>query len=323
MERMARKHVVTGFGLVFLVLILVFLSGPRVEIDTTMHPITLPTDLEQYVAKSEAPFRDIIPGAEKTIRWAGEKDAKTPFSVIYLHGFSATRQETAPLADLVALELGANLFYTRFTGHGRSGDDAMLDGSVNAWLNDTHEAIEIGRRLGHEVLVIGVSTGATAATWAATQPIAQHVAAFVLISPNFAPADSMTRLLLWPWGTQLAELLVGQERCWKPHNERHATYWTHCYPTRALSPMMGLVSLTNSLDLGTIDTPMLVIYSPADQVVSVRGLEESFAKIGAARKYLAPYDNAADPDQHVLAGDILSPNSTEALADMIVDFVHH
>ncbi|MDD4273595.1 MAG: hypothetical protein PHG14_07705 [Desulfobacter postgatei] len=38
---------------------------------------------------------------------------------VYIHGFSATRKETAPLSDLVAKTLNANLFYTRLSGHGR------------------------------------------------------------------------------------------------------------------------------------------------------------------------------------------------------------
>jgi hypothetical protein len=37
-----------------------------------------------------------VPGAEKKIIWAGEAAQKTPLSIVYLHGFSATRQERAP-----------------------------------------------------------------------------------------------------------------------------------------------------------------------------------------------------------------------------------
>jgi alpha-beta hydrolase superfamily lysophospholipase len=196
----------------------------------------------------------------------------------------------------------------------------MLEGSVNAWLNDTREALAIGQRLGKKVIIIGVSTGGTLATWLAARPATEHVAAYVLISPNYAPADPMSGVLLWPWGEKIAELIIGPEFSWEPRNKLHGKYWTHRYPVRALLPMMGLVSVIESLNLGGINTPVLLIYSPGDRVVDSATIEETFARIGAPRKLLVPYTGAGDPNQHVLAGDILSPGSTKVLAEMIVDF---
>jgi esterase/lipase len=298
----------------------VSVSGSRVDVDTTIHPVTLPADLDQYLKEREAAFKDIVPGTEKTIFWAGQRGVKTPLSVVYLHGFSASRQETAPLSEQVAKDLGANLFYTRFTGHGR-GSEAMLDGSVNAWLNDANEALEIGRRLGEKVVVIGVSTGATAALWLGTQDTAEDVAAFVLISPNFGPRDWRSRLLLWPHGGRIAELVLGHEYSFDPWNELHRRYWTDHHPTRALLPMMGMVKLAKSLKLADMTTATLVIFSPDDQVVNVRATEKAVARIGSARKWLISYPDAADRDQHVLAGDILSCESTEKLKRVIVEFL--
>ena len=320
MKRLRRKPLLIGIAVVGLVLITAFLAGPRVEIGTTIHPVILPPDLDQYLKDSEGAFKDLIPGTEKTIIWADKPGESTPFAVVSLHGFSASRQEAAPLADRVATAMGANLFYTRFSGHGRGGE-AMLAGSVNAWLNDSYEAVEIGRRLGERIVVIGVSSGGTAATWLATQPFADRISALILISPNYAPAERNASLLLWPWGRHIAEQVVGPEYSWEPQNEDHAAYWTHRYPTRALLPMMGLTSHTKSMDLAAITIPTLVIYSPADRVVSVPAIESTFAQIGATRKKLLAYSDAEDPNQHVLAGDILSPSSTDELARIIVDFV--
>ncbi|WP_028585297.1 alpha/beta hydrolase [Desulfogranum mediterraneum] len=307
-------------GWVLILLFLLFLAGPRVEIDTTIRPITLPEDLDAYLKDSESAFADIVPGAEKTIIWAGEAGVKTAYSVVYLHGFSACRQESAPLSEIVAATLGANLFYTRLSGHGRSSE-AMLEGTVNAWLNDIYQAVELGRRLGEKVIIIGLSTGGTAATWLASQAMAEELTGFVLISPNFAPADRRSPILTWPWGEQLAELIIGPEYSWEPCNPRHRRYWTHRFPTRALLAMMGLVRLTNSSPLASIEKPMLVLYSPADQLVSAKAIERTFARIGSKRKKLISYTDTAAPNQHVLAGDILAPGATGPLAEMIVDFV--
>ncbi|HXV99346.1 MAG TPA: hypothetical protein VEC93_13065, partial [Anaerolineae bacterium] len=149
-------------------LMILFLAGPTAKIDLNRRPIDLPEDLDGYLAESEAQFPDLISDTGKTIIWANAAKTKTPLALIYLHGFTATRQEAAPLCDNIAARLGANLFYTRLTGHGRSGQ-ALGAAMANDWLNDTLEALEIGKRLGDKVIVIGSSTGGTLATWHALQ----------------------------------------------------------------------------------------------------------------------------------------------------------
>lgn len=299
---------------------LLFGLGPRVPIDTILHPSALPADLDAYLSEREAAAPDLVPGTGKRIVWAGEAGERTDWSVVYLHGFSGSRQEAAPLADRVAGALGANLFYTRFTGHGRD-DDALLAGSVNAWLNDAHEAYRIGERLGDRVLLMGTSTGGTIATWLATRPETPALGAVALLSPNFGLPDPNAAVLTWPWGGLIAELGIGETRSWTPQNERHARYWTHRYPTRALLPMAGMVKLVRQTDLTAARVPFLVIYSPNDRVVSPDAIEATFSRIGASRKKLVPYTGASNPAQHVLAGDILAPESTAPITELILDFV--
>jgi esterase/lipase len=314
-----KKYIHRAALLLVLVLFL-FLSGPRVDLKTTLHPLVLPQDLDACLERTESAYSDIVPGTEKKIVWAHRPGEQTPLALVYIHGFSASRQDTAPLAALVAEQLHANLYSTRLTGHGR-GSSAMLDGSVKSWVNDMHEAVEIGKRLGRRVVLLGVSTGGTLATWQVAQANMEEIAALVVVSPNFGPADRRTEILTWPWGAQMAELLVGKNRSWKPVNEAHGRYWTSSYPVRALLPMMGVVKLVRSLDLHSIKVPTLVIYSPDDKTVDTRAIHTAFEDIGAEEKKLVAYRQAGDPDQHVLAGDILSPGSTTPLSHIIVDFL--
>jgi esterase/lipase len=314
------KKVVVRITIVLAVLIAVFLVGPRTEVDLQIKPNNLPANLDQYLAESEAKYSDIIPGAEKTIIWANEAKTKTPLSIIYLHGYSATRQETVPLADEIAAQLGANLFYTRLAGHGRTGV-AMAEPTINDWLNDTMEAFEIGKRLGDKVIVIGVSTGGPLAAWLAEQPNTDEALAYVLMSPNFAPRDSNAEILTLSWAKQFAPLILGSEYSWTPQNEGHAKYWTHSYPSTALVTMMGLVKFVRESDLESIEKPVLVIYSPNDQVVNPKETEKRYAQIGSEIKEIQSIEDCGNPENHVLAGDILAPNNTDAVKKIILDFI--
>ena len=155
--------------LVALVLITLaaFLSGPRVTVSPKLPTIELPPCqcLGEYVKRQEEVFQDrLIPGAEKTIRFQHEDHRKTKFSLVYVHGFSASRQDCCPVPELVAEHLEANTFYARLAAHGLRDED-FANVSANDWLNDIHEAVEIGKQLGDRVVLMGHSTGGTLGLW--------------------------------------------------------------------------------------------------------------------------------------------------------------
>ncbi|MEM7536393.1 MAG: alpha/beta fold hydrolase [Chloroflexota bacterium] len=309
--------------LIILILLgIVFAVGPRVDIDTTIHPRQLPQDLDSYLAESEAQFSDITPGAEKTIVWLNSATkTTTPISLVYVHGFSATRQEVAPLGDLVATQLNANLFYTRLTGHGRS-DDALGEATVNDWLNDTAEAIAIGEQIGDGVVIMATSTGATLVTWmAANGHLSDKVRALVLVSPNFSPAAGTTEILLWPWGEQITRSVVGPYVEGEPINDGHAQFWTTRYPVSALLPMMGSVKILRDSDLSTVTQPLLMLHSNTDVIINIDDVKQAFEEIDSTPKALVAVETE-DVRGHVLAGNIRSPDTTEPIAQQIINFLN-
>ena len=238
-----------------------FRLGPRVSLDAHFEVPLLPDDLDQYLAASESAFSDITPGAEKKIIWANTQRTQTEYAFVYLHGFSATRQESAPVPDNIASHFNSNIYYARLAGNGRSAD-AMLDGSVNRWVNDAAEAMAIASKIGKRTVIIGCSTGATLAWWTANQPaLSKDLAAMVLLSPNFGVADARARLLLYPWGAQLARIVQGQYRESIPVSDAHAAYWTCKYPTAALLPMMGLVRLIRDYPAADCNVPVHITWS--------------------------------------------------------------
>ena len=309
-------------------LLLGYLLGPRHEL---VEPAPLgaipnsPLALEEYLAASERGAADIVPGAEKALLWAHDDRRRTPLAIVYLHGFSATRQEMAPLTEQLAAELGANLFLTRLSGHGQN-PSAMGRVSATDWLRDTLEAYEIGLAIGERVIVVGASTGGTLALWLAERVPRESLAALLLISPNLGPRDSRAMWLAGPWGRQLAELMLGEEYRWTPSNDLHARYWNWRYPTRALVPMMALVRTVRDSDLEGINVPTLMLYSPADRVVDPAQIETAFARVGEraaplAYKRLLTIEDSQDPSSHVLAGDILAPRDTARVRQHLLEFL--
>ena len=301
-----------------------YLTTPPALVNAALPP-ALPDDIEGWLAESErqvAAQFPLIPDTEKRVTWYGQPGLRTPYAVVNLHGFSATRQETAPLAERVARALGANLFETRLAGHGHA-ERPMHAVKAEDWLADTAEALAIGMRLGEKLVVVGTSTGGTLALAMCGHPSARSVSDIVLISPNLQPRDGKAGWLTRPAGPLIAKLVAGDTRSWEAHNEQQARYWSTSYPIEAAVEVMRLVDLVNArLPMG-IEQNLLVLLSPEDRVVSPQATRHAFGEIIAPRKRLVEFEDAEDPSHHVLAGDILSPGSTDGVAAIIVDFVLH
>ena len=301
----------------------VFALGPRPVADTSIvfDESTLPDDLDAYIASSEARFDDIRPGNQRQIVWAYPVSrARTPIAIVYIHGFSASPGELRPLPDLVAKSLGANLYYARLKGHGRNGD-AMLEGSVHGWVNDFAEAVAIGRRLGERVVVMATSTGASLTTWAATQPeLMRDVVGLVQFSPNYGLQATGSSFLTMPWAEKAVLLTIGKRRSFELKSELQARFWTSEYPSLALLPMASLVKLANATDPQRITVPSLFVYSPLDQVIRPDLVETKAKNWGAPAKTIE-VTNDDSSSHHVIAGDAVSPSTTEGLAAQTADWI--
>lgn len=317
------RRLLLALGATVALTAVIYLMGPVHALDTRDTPIALPREtdaLERWLKVSEQRYGDIVEGTEKHIRWAHDDRRRTPLSIIYLHGYTATRQEVDPLCDELAEALGANVFYTRLAGHGRPAR-AMGEVRGSDWLRDAREALEIGRRIGERVIVVGTSTGGTLALWLAQRDDAAPIAAQILISPNLGPRSRSGELLAGPWGAQLLQLLVGDEYRWTPRNAEQAKYWTWKYPSQALLPMMAIVREVRDSPIEKIRQPTLVIYSPNDQVVSPDEILKAHERLGATIKPLIAREESGDLSHHVLAGRILAPNDTAPVRESILKFI--
>jgi esterase/lipase len=281
-------------------------------------------DLDTWLARSEHAAglaAQLIPDAEKRIRWFGDRrGSRTRYAVVYLHGFSATRQEIAPVGEWVAHALQANLFETRLRGHGRMRDP-LAGVRAEDWLEDAAEALAVGAAIGDEIVLVGTSTGATLALAMSGRPDFDRVGALVMMSPNFAPSDPAAEFLTWPGGPQLAQVVVGDTHSWTPRNDLQARFWSTSYPMDAVIEMMRLVKYVRGLLPIRLEQPLLVIYSPVDRVVDTGWIARAFAQMDSPRARLVEVPRSGDPGGHVLAGSILSPETSEEIAELVVEFV--
>ncbi len=111
-----------------IVLIGVYFLGPvpKRPVYSTAMP-TAPAgaaELEAFVAQGEAAHK-LKPGNEAEIVWNDSTRAKTPYAVVYLHGFSASKMEGDPVHRRFARTFGCNLYLSRLADHGIDTTEAL------------------------------------------------------------------------------------------------------------------------------------------------------------------------------------------------------
>ncbi len=315
-------------GRVLLVLLAVaagmWVFGPYEDVDLNagFEPRKFGEGVQVYFESIESRFDNITPGTEKRVIWAGQQETRTPVSVLYLHGFSASSEEIRPVPDRIAAALGANLVYTRLRGHARSGD-AMAEASVSDWMQDMVEGLAAARAVGDKVIVLATSTGATLASVAALDTeMSRDVAAMVMVSPNFGLHDPASFVLTLPAARWWVPIVAGATRSFSPRSPAHAHFWTTSYPTVALIPMAALVKSVAAMDFSRASLPVLFYFSDNDRVVRPdisRQIAEQWG--GNASVLSVTMEEGDDPYSHVIAGDIMSPGQTGPAVSAILDWL--
>lgn len=82
--------------------------------------------------------------------------------------------------------------------------------------------------------------------------------------------------------------------------------------------MMECVRLGRNLPLESIAVSALCVYTETDEVVSIPAIKEMYARLGSTTKRLIDLPGA---ERHILAGDIISPDTTDALIQTVLEFL--
>ncbi len=297
-----------------IILSAIYLLGPNPSTpvyNVQMSSVPTINGLEKFIAAKEALHKLRIDN-EARIVWANDSVLqKTEYSIVYIHGFSASQNEGNPVHRNIAKAFGCNLYLSRLAEHGIDTSEQLLNLTADNYWESAKEALAIGKQLGKRVILMGTSTGATQALQLAAA-FPNDIAGLILYSPNIAINDPNAWLLNDPWGLQIARLVLGSNYI-EPKDDRpiYKQYWNKPYrieATIALEEMLETSMKAETFE--KITKPVLLLYyykdeAHQDKVVKVSAMKKMFQQLGTdanmKREIALP-----NTGEHVIASPIKS-----------------
>jgi pimeloyl-ACP methyl ester carboxylesterase len=272
---LSRKLVWITFPLILLCG-LYFLGPQPAEPEFNLDLPVVPSDadaLEAYVRAKEATHK-LKPQNEAVIVWRDSSRTKSPYAVLYLHGFSASQMEGDPIHRDFAREFGCNLYLARLADHGIDTTEALLYFTADRFWESCKEGLAIARQLGEKVIIMSTSTGSTAALKLAGD-YPDDVHALINLSPNIAINNGAAFLLNDPWGLQIArQVMGGNYRDKGADPEDHGRFWNNKYRLEAAVQLQELIEETMTTEtFRKVNQPCLTLYyykNEAEQDPEVR-----------------------------------------------------
>ncbi len=268
---MSRKFIFITFPVILLTA--VYFMGPEPDApkwDATIPSVPQnPVALEEYIQKQEAAHKLKIDN-EARIVWADSSKKKTPYSVIYLHGFSASQGEGDPVHRDFAKTFGCNLFLARLADHGVDTTEQLLYFTPDRMWQSGKQALAIGKAIGEKVIILSCSTGGTLALMLAAE-YPDDVFALVNMSPNIAINDPLAFIANNPWGVEIARLVFdGKYNIKKPKPGADTLmdnrYWNNKYRLEAVAQLQELLeSKMTDAEFKKVKAPSLTIYYYKDE----------------------------------------------------------
>ena len=283
---MSRKVIFITFPIVALVA--VYFLGPTPDKPKwDKAAVTVPADptaLENYVAMQESKHT-LKPDNEARLIWADSTKKKTKFSVVYLHGFSASQKEGDPIHLQFAKEFGCNLYLARLADHGVDTTEQLLYFTGDRWWQSSKEALAIGKAIGENVILMSTSTGGTMAIMLAAE-YPEDVDALINMSPNIAVNDPSAWLLNNPWGLQIARKVLGSDYQNIQYDSARQIYWNGKYRIESLVQMEEMLEdKMNKSTFEKVKCPSLTLYyykneQEQDKTVKVSAMLEMNKQLG-------------------------------------------
>jgi esterase/lipase len=286
---MSRKKILLTFPII--VIIAIYFLGPTPH--QNVWSLTLPavpqqpTELEAFVAATEAKHK-LKPDNEARIIWFDSSKNRTPYSVVYLHGFSASQEEGDPVHVNFAKKFGCNLYLPRLADHGVDTTEQLLDFTGDRFWESAKEAMMIGKAIGDKVILMSTSTGGTVALVMAGE-FPDDVHALINLSPNIAVNNETIWIANNPWGLQIAHQVVGGNyQVITDFTEERKQYWNDKYRLEAVSALQEMIEeKMNKSTFEKVKCPTLDLYyykseTEQDPTVKVSAILEMHSQLGTS-----------------------------------------
>jgi esterase/lipase len=322
------KRIKRFFGIIFLLLIVGYLLGPKPpkpELNKDLPSISSSIgNVESYVAKHESRF-SIKPDNESRIVWANEnKKERTSYCLLYLHGFGASWYEGYPANVQFAEKFGCNLYMPRLHDHGLQTEEALLDMVPDKLWESAKEALIVARSLGKKVIIMSTSTGGTLALKLAAD-FPEYVDGLILYSPNIRINNNAAFLLSKPWGLQIGRKNIGGKYrvTGEDLESKDCMYWYCKYRMEAVVYLQQLVeaSMTKETFKNVVAPVFLGYYykdkNNQDSYVKVDAMLKMFDQLGTMkeRKVKKAFPEAG---HHVVACELTSGSLNEVIEETIM-----
>ncbi|GAB3539084.1 alpha/beta hydrolase [Spirosoma fluminis] len=312
------KRFFTITGLLLVLLILGYMAGPSMHYDPVKNELIRVdsnlVELEKRIVESEG-RANVRPDNEARIVWADSlHKVRTPYSIVYIPGFSASWAEGDPIHQQLAQHFGCNLYLARTYGHGVNSPDSFKDMTPAKYTESAERALAIGKALGDNVVLIGTSAGGMLSLYlAAHHP---EIYGLVLYSPCIEVATPALKLVTRPWGKQILKQVFGGDYVVNTHySEERARYWLPKYHTNGLITLQTMLNeFMTPEQFAKVKQPLFMGYyykdeDNQDKLVSVAAMLAMYEQLGtpADKKQKVAFPKAG---QHVIASHFTSDDLT-------------
>ena len=299
-------------GVTLCILVGIYLLGPHpspAKLNNTLPNIPAQISLDSFIQAGEKQHH-LKANNEAKIVWADSSHQATEYAIVYLHGFSASQMEGAPIHENIAKAYHCNLYLARLAEHGIDTTEDLLNLTAEKYWESAKLAYAIGKKLGKKVIIMSTSTGGTLSLQlAAAYP---EIAGLIMYSPNIEINNPAAPLLNNPWGLQIARFVKGGNYAdIKYQHPDYPKYWNVQYRLESTVELQNLIEATMTKEtFEKVNQPCLALYyykdeTNQDNVVKVSAIKKMLSQISTPEnlKKGVAIPNAGN---HVLASPLVS-----------------